>query len=74
MAQGDAVDKWGAWLLHRRDGDDAEQHAKDMEYLAPIRERVLNNARIVPEDTVLDVGGRGRSTPSTGSIDVDMRR
>ena len=56
MQETDAVDKWAAWLLHHRDADDAEQHAKAMEHPAPIRQRVLDNARISPGDTVLDVG------------------
>jgi hypothetical protein len=33
-------DKWSAWLLHRRDGDDPEQKQKALEHLLPIRERV----------------------------------
>src|SRR3954447_7886760 len=57
LVREDAVDKWAAWLLHRRDGDDAEQHAKAMEHLGPIRQRVLDNAGIRDGDTVLDVGG-----------------
>ena len=53
---GDTVDKWAAWLLHRRDGDDPEQHAKALEHLLPIRQHVLDNARIEPGEVVLDVG------------------
>jgi hypothetical protein len=45
-----------AWLLHRRDGDDPEQRAKVMEYLGPVRDRVLDNARIGERDMLLDVG------------------
>jgi arsenite methyltransferase len=64
----DEVDKWAAWVLHRRDGDDAEQHQKALEYLAPIRQRVLDNARIVPGDTVLDVGS-GDGLIAFGALD-----
>jgi ubiquinone/menaquinone biosynthesis C-methylase UbiE len=56
MQQSDATDKWAAWVLHRRHGDDPEQRAKAMEHLGPIRDRVLDNAGIAKGDTVLDVG------------------
>jgi len=64
----EAVDKWAAWLLHRRDGDDAEQRAKTMEHLGPIRQRVLDNAGIVTGDTVLDVGA-GDGLIALGALD-----
>jgi ubiquinone/menaquinone biosynthesis C-methylase UbiE len=51
-----AVDKWAAWLLHRRDGDDREQQKRALEYLGPIRERVLDGAALAREDVLLDVG------------------
>ena len=63
-----ASDKWAAWLLHRRDGDDAEQRAKALEELLPIRERVLDNARIMSGDTVLDVGA-GDGLIAFGALD-----
>ena len=50
------LDKWAAWVLHRRDGDDREQHEKALEHLIPIRDRVLDNARIHQGETLLDVG------------------
>jgi arsenite methyltransferase len=53
---GTSRDKWSDWLLHRRDGGDPEQRAKALEYLFPIRERVLENAGIRSGDVVLDVG------------------
>jgi arsenite methyltransferase len=68
MGGKDAVDRWAAWLLHRRDGDDAEQHQKALEYLVPIRERVLDNARIEPGDIVLDVGA-GDGLIAFGALD-----
>jgi hypothetical protein len=40
------VDKWSAWLLRRRDGDDLEQRQKALEHLLPIRDRVLDNAAL----------------------------
>ncbi|MCI0636783.1 MAG: hypothetical protein L0206_23130 [Actinobacteria bacterium] len=50
------LDKWAAWVLHRRDGDDPEQQEKALEHLIPIRDRVLDNARIRQGETLLDVG------------------
>lgn len=56
MGETEQVDKWAAWLLHRRDGDDPEQRRKALEDLLPIRDRVLDHARLRPDDAVLDVG------------------
>jgi len=62
-------DKWAAWLLHRRDGDDPEQRERTMAHLLPIRGRVLDNARIAPGDVVLDVGG-GDGLIAFGALDL----
>src|SRR5215207_3823051 len=56
MSEKDTCDKWAAWLLHGRDGDDAEQRQKGQEFLLPVRQRVLDNAQIEPGEVVLDVG------------------
>jgi ubiquinone/menaquinone biosynthesis C-methylase UbiE len=50
------LDSWASWLLHRRDGDDPEQRVKAFEHLVPIRNRVLDNARLQPGEVLLDVG------------------
>jgi SAM-dependent methyltransferase len=50
------LDKWAAWVLHRRDGDDPEQREKALEHLVPIRDRILDNARIRHGEMLLDVG------------------
>jgi arsenite methyltransferase len=52
----DELDKWAAWVLHRRHGGDSDQQQKELEYLLPIRDRVLDNARVRSGDSVLDVG------------------
>jgi len=49
-------DHWAAWLLERRHGGDERSLAETLEHLAPIRDRVLDNARIEPGETLLDVG------------------
>ena len=62
------LDRWAAWLLSRRDGGDPEQRARAMEYPLPIRERVLDQAQLMPGDRVLDVGG-GDGLIAFGAID-----
>lgn len=52
----DLADRWSRWLLHDRFGGDAQVLEQTMEFLAPIRDRVLEGARIGPGATVLDVG------------------
>jgi arsenite methyltransferase len=49
-------DDWVQWLLHRRYGGDPEQQQRELEYLLPLRDRILHNARIAANDVVLDVG------------------
>jgi ubiquinone/menaquinone biosynthesis C-methylase UbiE len=49
-------DPWAAWLLERRHGGDERSLFETLEHLGPIRDRVLDNARIEPGDTLLDVG------------------
>ena len=61
-------DKWAEWLLHRRDGGDPEQREKALEYLLPIRDRVLENARISSGDVLLDVGA-GDGLIAFGALD-----
>jgi arsenite methyltransferase len=68
MSEKDTADKWAAWLLHRRDGDDPDQHAKALEHLLPIRQRVLDNARIAPGEVVLDPGA-GDGLIAFGALD-----
>jgi arsenite methyltransferase len=64
----DDQDKWATWLLEGRDGGDPEQRAKSLEHLLPIRDRVLENARIADGDVVLDVGG-GDGLIAFGALD-----
>ena len=49
-------DKWSAWLLSRRFGGDPKRLQAMLETLRPVRERVLDNARLNGEDVLLDVG------------------
>lgn len=49
-------DPWATWLLERRHGEDLDQLKSTLKELQPVRDRVLENAAIVPGHTVLDVG------------------
>ena len=55
MTQG--PDRWHRWLLDLRFGGDAACREKDLtEFLYPVRDAVLDGARLRPGDTLLDVG------------------
>ena len=51
-----ARDRWAEWVLERRFGGNRDQYERGVGQLARFRERVLDNARLEPADTVLDVG------------------
>jgi arsenite methyltransferase len=55
MAEG--PDRWHRWLLDVRFGGDAAGREKDLtEFLYPVRDTVLDKARLRPGGTLLDVG------------------
>lgn len=56
MSEPASRDKWAEWVLARSHADDAEEKRRSLEFLGPIRDRVLENARIRPGEVVLDVG------------------
>ena len=39
-------DRWAAWLLERRHGGDPEDLKATMDFLTPVRDRVLGNASL----------------------------
>jgi len=49
-------DRWAAWLLERRHGGDPKDLKATMEFLIPVRDRVLRNASLTGGETLLDVG------------------
>lgn len=51
-----AQDRWAAWLAERRHGGDPRRLARTLEFLAPVRDRVVHNAGLAPGASVLDVG------------------
>lgn len=56
MSEPASRDKWAEWVLARSHADDAEEKRRSLEFLGPVRDRVLENARIRPGEVVLDVG------------------
>jgi arsenite methyltransferase len=49
-------DIWSRWLLHGRTGGDAAMRAKVLESLRPVRDRVIDGAKLAPGARVLDAG------------------
>jgi arsenite methyltransferase len=49
-------DQWAEWLLRRRFGGDPEGEPDWIVNLTSVRDRVLDNARLEPGETLLDVG------------------
>ena len=50
------TDVWAEWLRTRRSGGSAEQRRLLLEQLAPVRDKILDDAEVGPGDTLLDVG------------------
>jgi arsenite methyltransferase len=49
-------DQWAEWIAERRHGGDPELLRQELEGLAPVRDKVIANARVAAGHTVLDVG------------------
>jgi arsenite methyltransferase len=62
-------DRWAAWLLERRHGGDPEDLKATMDFLTPVRDRVLGNAGLTGGETLLDVG-TGDGLIAFGAIDL----
>jgi ubiquinone/menaquinone biosynthesis C-methylase UbiE len=61
-------DRWAAWMLHRRFGGDPAAQAEMLRMLTGVRDRVLDNARLAPGETLLDVG-TGDGLIAFGALD-----
>lgn len=51
-----STDRWADWIRTRRTGGDAANETRMLEQLAVVRDRVLDNAELMPGETLLDVG------------------
>ena len=49
-------DRWSQWLRIRRDGGSSEQRRAALEFLGPVRDRILDSADLKPGELLLDVG------------------
>jgi arsenite methyltransferase len=49
-------DCWAEWLAERRSGGDAEVRRQLLEELVPVRDKVLDRAKLAADETLLDVG------------------
>jgi len=49
-------DIWSQWLLNRRFGGNPQRLQKVLDYLCPVRDKVLSNANLAEGETLLDVG------------------
>ncbi|MDP2712054.1 MAG: class I SAM-dependent methyltransferase [Solirubrobacteraceae bacterium] len=56
QARDEVVDRWARWLLQGRHGGDEATHERMLAMLAPIRDRLLDAARLQGPETVLDLG------------------
>src|SRR5262245_60600476 len=54
--EGRSADRWSEWLSHRRFGGDRDLRRQTLDHLRGVRDRILDQAELVPSDTVLDVG------------------
>jgi hypothetical protein len=51
-----APDRWHRWLMDTRSSGDPARERLLAGHLYPVRDTVLDKARLQPGDTVLDVG------------------
>ena len=65
-----ARDRWAEWLLERRFGGDADGWREEfLEGLLPWRDRILENAAVAEDETLLDVGA-GDGLIAFGALDL----
>ena len=62
-------DQWAEWLLNRRHAGDPDQQRAALEYYHQWRDRVLENAAVEEDDTLLDVGA-GDGLIAFGALDL----
>jgi arsenite methyltransferase len=66
------ADRWADWLRVRRTGGSEEARRTTLEVLAPIRDRILDEADVTASDVLLDVGC-GDGLIGLGALDRGAR-
>lgn len=66
------ADRWAEWLRVRRTGGSEEERRATLERLAPVRDKILDDAGLVPGDVLLDVGC-GDGLVGLGALDRGAR-
>jgi arsenite methyltransferase len=62
-------DRWAEWLLERRHGGDPEDLKSTLDFLIPVRDRVLRNAALTGGEILLDVGA-GDGLVAFGTLEI----
>jgi arsenite methyltransferase len=62
-------DRWAEWLLERRHGGDPEDLKSTLDFLIPVRDRVLRNAALTGGEILLDVGA-GDGLVAFGALEI----
>ena len=66
------TDRWAEWLRVRRTGGSPEERRATLERLAPVRDRVLDDAHVRPGEVLLDIGC-GDGLIGLGALDRGAR-
>lgn len=61
-------DRWASWLFEKRFGGDSKLAAELLQWLAPVRDKVLDNAQLQSGQVFLDVG-TGDGLIGLGALD-----
>jgi len=67
-----STDRWAEWLRSRRTGGSQEARGRMLDFLAPVRDKILDDADVGPTDTLLDVGC-GDGLVGLGALDRGAR-
>ena len=66
------ADRWAEWLRVRRTGGSVEERQATLERLAPVRDKILDDAHLEPGEVLLDVGC-GDGLVGLGALDRGAR-
>lgn len=70
-----AEDRWASWSARRRHGGDPDLLRRTLEYLAPIRDRIIADARLqgaTARSTTMEAEHRDQPTPLERGTAITM--